>query len=303
MPKGVDWINFIYVNLGFVALTFIMYYFGAVAEIKKDWPKYRCNPMFMPLSDNLEQDFVFCVQSMQTNFMGYLLQPINYMVGMLSNMGGNFTISLDFIRTMISNIRTFFTSIVQNIFGVFLNLVIEFQKITISIKDLVGKIVGIMVTIMYLIDGSIKTMQSTWNGPPGQMVRALGGNCFHPETTVKLKDGSTVKMSDLNLGDILESGSRVDVIMKIDNKLNEKFYKFSTGSDVVCVTGSHMIFSKAQNKYVEVKDHENAVETEETSPWFSSLITDDHKIKLGAYEFWDWEDDVLKASGNVNIRN
>ena len=53
MPKGVDWINFIYVNLGFVAQIFVMYYFSAVAEIKNNWPKYRCNPMFMPLSDIL----------------------------------------------------------------------------------------------------------------------------------------------------------------------------------------------------------------------------------------------------------
>lgn len=297
MPKGVDWINFLYVNLGFVALTFIMYYFGAVAEIKKNWPKYRCNPMFMPLSDNIQQDFTFCVQSMQTNFMGYLLQPINYVVSMLSNMGGNFTVSLDFIRTSVSNIRTFFTSIIQNIFGVFLNLVIEFQKITISIKDLVGKIIGVMVTVMYLIDGSIKTMQSTWNGPPGQMVRALGGGCFRSDTKIKLKNGTITTMNELNLGDILESGSRVDVIMKVDNKLNENFYKFEgkgpDGSDIY-VTGTHMIFSKTDNKYIEVKNHPDALLTDETANWFSCLITDDNKIQIGECKFWDWEDDILK---------
>jgi hypothetical protein len=297
MPKGLDWINFLYVNLGFLALTFIMYYFGAVAEIKKEWPKYRCNPMYMPLSDNLQQDFVYCIQTMQTNYMGYLLQPINYIVSLLSNMGGDFTVSLNFIRTMISNIRSFFTSIIQNIFGVFLNLIIEFQKITISIKDLVGKIVGVMVAIMYLIDGSIKTMQSTWNGPPGQMVRALGGNCFHQNTKIKLIDGSIVAMKDLNLGDILENGSRVDVLMKIDNKLNEHFYKFvgkgPNGSDIY-VTGTHMIFSENENKYIEVKDHPEVVLTDETANWFVSLITDDHTIQIGQCKFWDWEDDILK---------
>ena len=297
MPKGIDWVNFIYVNLSFVALVFIMFYYGMVSEIKKDWPKYRCNPMYMPLSDNLEKDFVFCVQSMQTNFMGYLLQPITYMVGLLSNMGGNFTGSLDFIRTMISNIRTFFTSIIQNIFGVFLNLVIEFQKITISIKDLVGKIIGVMVTIMYLIDGSVKTMKSTWNGPPGQMVRALGGSCFRPNTKLKLADGSIKTMDKLDLGDILEGGSRVDVLMKIDNKFNETFYKFPSkipGGEDIYVTGTHMIFSEREKKFIEVNDHPDAIKTEELAKWFMSLITDDHKIKIGGYEFWDWEDDVLK---------
>ena len=135
MPKGLDWINFIYVNLGFVAQIFVMYYFSAVAEIKNNWPKYRCNPMFMPLSDNIEKDFTYCVQSMQTNFMGYLLQPINYIINSLSSMGGEFSGSINYIRTMISSIRSMITSIIQNVFGVFLNLIIEFQKITIGIKD------------------------------------------------------------------------------------------------------------------------------------------------------------------------
>lgn len=297
MPKGLDWINFIYVNLGFVAQVFIMYYFSAIAEIKKDWPKYRCNPMFMPLSDNIEQDFVYCIQSMQTNFMGYLLQPINYIINSLTSMGGEFTQSLDFIRTMISSMRSMITSIIQNVFGVFLNLVIEFQKITIGIKDLVGKIIGIMTTVMYLIDGSVKTMQSTWNGPPGQMVQALGGMCFQPDTKIKLKNGTVVMMKDLNLGDILENGSRVDVVMKVDNKFDEPYYvipnKGVDGSDIY-VTGTHMIFSKALNRYIAVKDHPDSHITNKKDNWFSSLITDNHKIKIGEHAFWDWEDDILK---------
>jgi hypothetical protein len=297
MPKGLDWINFIYVNLGFVAQIFVMYYFSAVAEIKNNWPKYRCNPMFMPLSDNIEKDFTYCVQSMQTNFMGYLLQPINYIINSLSSMGGEFSGSINYIRTMISSIRSMITSIIQNVFGVFLNLIIEFQKITIGIKDLVGKIIGVMVTVMYLIDGSIKTMQSTWNGPPGQMVRALGGNCFLPETKIKLKNGTVVAMKDLNLGDILENGSRVDALMKIDNKFNETYYvipKKGVDESDIYVTRTHMIFSESINKYVEVKDHSDAIQTKVIDTWFSSIITDDHKIKIGEHIFWDWEDDVLK---------
>lgn len=297
MPKGVDWLNFIYVNLGFVAQVFVMYYFSAVAEIKNNWPKYRCNPIFMPLSDNIEKDFVYCVQNMQTNFMGYLLQPINYIINSLSAVGGDFSQSLNFIRTMISNIRSFFTSIIQNVFGVFLNLVIEFQKITIGIKDLVGKIIGILVTMMYIMDGALKTMQSAWNGPPGQMVQALGGMCFHPYTKIKLNNGSIVMMKDLNLGDILENGSRVDVLMKVDNKFNEPYYKLvgkGVDGDTIYVTGTHMIFSENENKYIEVKNHPDAIETDIRENWFSTIITDDHTIKIGEHLFWDWEDDILK---------
>jgi hypothetical protein len=297
MPKGIDWINFTYVNLGFISQVFVMYYFSAVAEIKKNWPKYRCNPMFMPLSNDIEKDFVYCVQNMQTNFMGYLLQPINYIITSLSSMGGDFGVSLNYIYTMLSSIRSRITSIIQSVFGVFLNLIIEFQKITIGIKDLVGKIIGIMATLMYMIDGSIKTLKSTWNGPPGQMIQALSGNCFKPDTKIKLMDGSIVEMQNLNLGDILENGSRVDVVMKVDNKFHENYYvipkKGAEGSDIY-VTGTHMIFSNLKNKYIEVKDYPEALATNVKDKWFTSIITDDHKIKIGSKNFWDWEDDILK---------
>uniref|UniRef100_A0A6C0AZM3 Hedgehog protein Hint domain-containing protein n=1 Tax=viral metagenome TaxID=1070528 RepID=A0A6C0AZM3_9ZZZZ len=295
MPKGLDWFNFIYVQIGFIAQIFIMFYFSAISEIKKDWPKYRCNPIFMPLSDNIQKDFTFCIQSMQTNFMGYLLQPINYILNVLSSMGGEFTDSLNLMRTMISSMRSMVTSVFQNIFGVFLNLIIEFQKITIGIKDLVGKIIGIMVTLMYMIDGSVKTMQSTWNGPPGQMVKALGGMCFHPDTRVKLSNGKSIKMSELNLGDCLENNSRIDVIMKVDNKFYEVYYKLITeNGQEILVTGTHMIFYEKENKFIEVKNHPDAIKTEECAPWFCSFITDDHKIQIENYLFWDWEDDVIK---------
>ena len=198
MPKGSDWVNFIYINLAFVAQVVAMYYFTAIKQIKDDWPKYRCNPMYMPLSDDIQSDFVYCIQSMQTNYMGYLLQPITYITSNLSAMGAGFVNNIDSIRVMTSNIRTFLTTITEGIFGVFLNIVISFQKIMISIKDLVGKMIGIMVAMMYIMDGSLKTMNSSWNGPPGQMVRALG-KCFHPETKIKLNNGTIKMMKDLNL--------------------------------------------------------------------------------------------------------
>jgi hypothetical protein len=54
-------------------------------------------------------------------------------------------------------------------------MIIEFQKIIIGIRDMVAKLVGVLTAYLYILNGSIMTMQSTWNGPPGQMIQALGG--------------------------------------------------------------------------------------------------------------------------------
>ena len=298
MPSGNNWVNFLYVNIAFAIYIAGVFYYNQIAQIKANWPLYRCNPMYMFLADDIEENFVYCIQSMQTNFMGYLLEPLTYITGFLGTMLGEFMESIQLIRAMFNKIRTFFSSIIQSVFGVFLNLVIEFQRITIGIKDLIGKTIGIMVSMMYMLDGSIKTMKSTWNGPPGQLVRALG-KCFHPNTNIKLKDGTIKAMKDIVLGDVLEDGSIVESTMSIDNrKQKQPFYiiKNTINGDNIFVTGSHLVLDKATNKFIKVENYSNAILTNMTCDWFSCLITDTHRIKIGDEIFWDWEDHFVKLS-------
>ncbi len=299
MPSGKNWVNFLYINIAFAIYIAAVFYYSQVAEIKANWPLYRCNPMYMPLADNVEQNFVYCIQSMQTNFMGYLLQPLTFITGSLGTQLGSFMNEINSVRAMFSKIRTFFSDIIQSIFGVFLNLVIEFQRITIGIKDLIGKTVGIMVSVMYLMDGSVKTMNSTWNGPPGQLVRSLG-KCFYPETKLKLIDGNIKPIKSVDLGDILEDGSVVESIMRIDNKRNpEPVYVIKEGGvngEDIFVTGSHLVFDREISKYVRVEDYKKAKITRHCPDWFSCLITSHHRIKVGNELFWDWEDHFVKAN-------
>ena len=297
MPSGKNWVNFIYINIAFAIYISAVFYYSKVSEIKANWPLYRCNPMYMPLADNMEENFVYCIQSMQTNFMGYLLQPLSFITNSLGGMLGNFMDEINNIRAMFDKIRTFFSDIVKSIFGVFLNLVIEFQKITIGIKDLIGKTIGIMVSLMYVMDGSIKTMNSTWNGPPGQMVRALG-KCFYPNTKIKLKNKTIKAMKDIDLGDVLEDGSIVESVMKIDNKREiVQLYVIKNAGvngESIYVTGKHLVLDKNTNEFIQVKNYCKAELSNIKTDWFSCLITSKHKIQIGNEIFWDWEDHYLK---------
>lgn len=294
MPSGKNWVNFVYINIAFAIYIAGVFYYSQVAEIKANWPLYRCNPTYMFLADDIQENFTYCVQNIQTSLMGYLLQPLTFITSSLTSMLGGFMGDIQNIRAMFDKIRTFFTSIFQSIFGVFLNLIIEFQKITIGIRDLIGKTIGIMVSLMYVMDGSIKTMNSTWNGPPGQLVRALG-KCFHPLTDIKLKNGQIKCMKDIDLGDILEDGSIVESVMKIDNKKESiPFYSINTENGDILVTGSHLVFDKENNTFIKVQDYKKATLTDIKFDWFSCLITDTHKIPIKDEIFWDWEDHFVK---------
>lgn len=295
MPTMNNYLNFIYVNLAFIAQIVVMVYFRSLDDIKKNWPLYRCNPSYWIFSDNVSEDFTYCVQNTQMNIMGYLLQPLNYIISNLTFLGSGLGDSINSIRYMISFIRDFVTNIVESIFGVFFNMIVEFQKMIISIKDMVGKMIGIVVTILFVLDGSIKTMTSAWNGPPGQLVKSIG-SCFHPDTKVRLKNGEIYKMCELPLGAELEDKSKVFSVMKIANLDNTKLYRINNGinDEPIYATGEHFIFDETTNKFIKVKDFKEAILEENIKTnWFSCLITTNNKIKINNYIFWDWEDDEL----------
>ena len=160
-------------------------------------------------------------------------------------------------------------------------------------KDLVGKTIGTMVTFLFVMDGSLKTMNSAWSGPTGQLVRSLG-KCFHPETKVKLQNGNIVSISEVNLGDILENGSVVESTMQISNANKTERIYLIDGPTKIYVTGSHLVFDKSQNKFIKVEKYSNAKLVDINIDWFSCLITSDHRITIGDEIFWDWEDHFFK---------
>lgn len=167
-----------FILLVFVGLYVINVLSIGIANIKRNWPKYRCNPSVMPFAgvfghDSME-NFVYCMQTIQGNYMGYLTQPLEYNVSVLGNLGKTLNQAINNMRAFFNYLRNMITDIIQNVFGVFLNILIEFQKVTIGLKDMFGKFIGILSTLMYVLSGSMDTMNSAWRGPAGQLVRTVG---------------------------------------------------------------------------------------------------------------------------------
>ena len=287
MPSVTSWLHFSLVHVLLFAYVLFMFVTAHVAAIRQSWPEHRCNPLYMIFADDVSQNFTQCVHTSQSNYMGFLLQPLTYVTQTLGVQLSSMMTDINEIRSMFSKVRTLFATIIQDVFGVFLNLIIEFRRISIALQDMMGKNIGIMTTLLYTLDGSIQTMQSTWNGPPGQSIRALG-KCFLPETPLRLATGEWTTMSTVPLGAQLCNGARVLAILHIDNKQDAVPMFVLPGP--VFVTASHFVYTKS---WIRVHTHPLAERTDWFPPTLCCLITDTHTIPVGTYLFWDWEDDVL----------
>jgi len=295
MPTMNNYLSFAYVNLAFLIQIGILVYYKTAKEIKDHWEEYRCNPSYWIFSDNVSEDFQYCVQNTQTSLTGYLLQPVTYMLSAVTSMSGDALEAVQNARGMISKIRDFLTSIIGSVFGTFYNMIIEFQKMIIAMIDMIGKIIGVVTTLLFVLDGTMKTGQSFYNGPLVKTIKAIG-TCFHPETKIKLKNGEVYSMKDLPLGAELEDGGKIFSVLKINNANKEKLYKIKGGvnGEDIYVTGKHFIYDNNQVKFIQVEDYEGAVKQDEIySDWFSCLITTNRRIPIEQHIFWDWEDDEL----------
>ncbi len=182
--------------------------------------------------------------------------------------------------------------------GMTLNILfqqIQFQLLITRTKDTMMKLIGIIITFVYLIQGANMTGQSIYKGPIGKTLRAI---CFSGETKVSLKNGSTKNMRDIHLGDILENGTEVYGTLKLKGSKENPFYQIWSEKlkQYIFVTGDHKICpndrisKKELDNYIDVKDFKSSEKTDYWDETLYCLITDNHQIPIGEFTFWDWED-------------
>ena len=119
-----------------IFIFIILYLFNILAigikNVKDDWPKYRCNPIVMPFAGILApngtsatQNFTYCIQNMQSNYMQHLLQPVNYNLGVLGDSAASITSSVNAVRAFFNKLRNMIRDTIAGVFSVFLNIIIE----------------------------------------------------------------------------------------------------------------------------------------------------------------------------------
>ena len=169
----------IVIILIFIIINVLNLLSGGISHVKNNWPLYRCNPLIMPMAGyfghDVNKNFTYCIQNMQKSYMGHILKPIHYNTSVISNSGNILLEAINKIRYMLSHMRGFLGSIIQSVFGVFLNIVIQIQKIMIIVKDTFGKVIGIVVTQIYFVRGFVNFLESVIGGPPGKAFVRLTG--------------------------------------------------------------------------------------------------------------------------------
>jgi len=165
-------ILFILITILLVFLIMTCVSFTNIKIIKEDWVNQRCKPYIIPIAgfinkpDNMnfneftKQNFVYCTQNILKSISGNALQPISFITSSSTKILNYIKDAINDSRAMTNKIRNFFITVVKEIMGRLLNVIIPIQEIIIKFKDFAVKVQGTMVAGVFSTLGILYTIKS-----------------------------------------------------------------------------------------------------------------------------------------------
>lgn len=282
--------------IGFVLLLFIFIstWIGMIgaadaAEIKKNWPKYRCRPNVMPFAAlygyNTGENFNFCLMNMFSQEMGTALGPVFQILATMISTLATLLEAANSIRvqfaTMMGGINTMF----QNFADRFKQLMAAVKMSVYRIQLLMGRLYGTFFALIYM---SIAGMTAMQNFTQTVLFDFLDTFCFDPDTPVVIVGKGSIPVKDVQIGDVFE---------KTKGSVTATFQFAAPGQKMVDLRGVRVStnhYVNYQGKWIQAGEHPEAIPK---GPWTGGnerpLIcfnTSDHQIPIGSLLFLDYDE-------------
>ena len=173
---GIDIIfSIVIIYIYSIAITYY-YVKNHIPQLKKNWPKDRCNPLYMPfaslvLKNNkepankiIEDNFNECINNILQTITQDALAPIYYVKKVAQEGVEESVKAVDSIRGVFNTIRNDITNTAKSISGRTLNIMIPPTRMAIATKDSLQKIKGVYTSGIYTMIGTYITMKSAIMG-------------------------------------------------------------------------------------------------------------------------------------------
>lgn len=259
-----------------------------IAEVRRNWPKYRCSPSVMPFAGlygyDTKENFNYCLNAVFQGQVGGVTGPFMGIFQTLVQTMMNFLQNLNSLRVMMATLVGGVSKILQESVDRF-RLIFSQAKVTsLRMQMLMRRVFGTMFSVLYM---GMSGVTAGVNFGDTFIFKFMDTFCFAPETSITLSDGRQREIQQICLGDVLVDGSKVTSV-----------YRFAADGQPMVQLGSVLVstnhFVLYKGKWIEAKDHPDAILA---GTWCGgnsrSLIcldTDTHHVPLDKYIFSDWDE-------------
>lgn len=169
---GTDLYIAIMLVLAFILTTAYFVFDMQLKSIKRDWSTERCKPLIMPLAgfinagpdesktEYASQNFSYCTSQLFTYIFEKVVSSLYYIVDVIVNIFKSMLESIQAIRIFFDNLRERFLKIVIETLHSIMNFVIPFIRILVSMRDLMNKLQGIFLSVIYMCSSAYMAFKS-----------------------------------------------------------------------------------------------------------------------------------------------
>lgn len=267
----------------FIAIFGALYAYGMsnLQEIKENWVKYRCNPVYMPIAgmvgSDISTNFLNCTLQTMKTYTGFAMDPIYQNFGILTDIVSSIMDTINDLRGAVTGASSGFLGIIKSTFGKIQNTIQNTVQLFGRVRTLMNRLMAVFAVMMNIVSTGIQTGESVKRGPVGQ---AADFFCFHPQTPIYTVRGA-VSIKDVRPGDRLIDGQFVRSVLEFDGS-ETKMYAIGS----IVVSGNHKIWN---GKWIRVEDHPLAVSAPPCDRLWC-LNTENHVISIGGFKFKDYEE-------------
>ncbi len=262
---------------------------SGIAEIKANWPKYRCKPQYIAaaplLGHNLSENFDYCVKNVMDKEASGALSPIYKTLATFIGIISTLLQSTNSLRLQLATLVGGIVKIVQQFTDRFSQFQFALRTSAIRMKSIMYRVYGTMMSMIYMGLSGVVAVQNLGDN---SLVRFLSTFCFPPSTPIYVHGRGMIPISNVCIGDRLAHGGHVTA----------RFLFSAKGQPMVRlghvrVSTNHFV-QAPDGAWVMAGDHPDAEKDrawEYGDDWpLVCLNTSDHKISLGRYMFSDYDE-------------
>jgi len=238
--------------------------------------------LFGPPGTTFFSNKTFCDTAAMNDAHAKNIAPVQNQIFKQTQFINNITSQVQDTQKMVFHIRDSIEKqardVQQKLYNLYYRLAFVFNRF----RRLFYKIFTFFKSIFETLKYAVWTMQSMWNGPIGGLVRAF---CFGEETLLTIHRNNEpllLKISNIQLNDILPNNSQVIGICKFLNHKSLPYYKLHN----IYVSGYHLVHHNHQ--IIRTHSHPEALPIEYDNPTIHCLITTDSKVKINDVIFCDY---------------
>jgi hypothetical protein len=239
----------------FIGIMVALLITGSIKEAADNWSRYRCNPLVIPFTDffgyDSAENFQYCVRAMMQEQSGEFFQPVYQLLGQYSSSLGMIVNTVAGFRKTLGNFKLSTDSFIGSVMAKIQALMFQVRMTFMKMQTLMGRVYGTMYSVIYMGTSGIMAGQ---NLAENSLVNFMFEFCFAPDTHVRLRDGSTKAIKDIEIEDVLEGGVTVTSTFRFSG---EKTPMVNIHGDIL--SAEHRVFHDKQ--WIPAHQHPAALPT------------------------------------------